>query len=138
MGMYKLSNYGTVDKISDGGAGVSFDPKGDSSYAMEYAEWLSIPGNTPDPADPVPPPPPFIVYKEKNSIIKQIIAAGRMAQARAVLASPGMEDSKDLWDGAYKIAYDDAMVRQLLTTIGMNAETVMASATTFGSDAYAG
>lgn len=107
-----------------------------TGYVQSLVDIFLVAGGRIEEADPPCPAAPL--YKEKNSIIKQIIAAGKMSQVRALLNAPGMEDSKDLWDGAYKIAYDDAMVRQMLTTIGMNAETVMASATTFGSDTYGG
>lgn len=126
-----IINHDIVNRIDDSGAVSTFDPSDGGEMAHEYTEWLSIPGNTPDPADPAPPTPPL--YKEKNSIINQLIAAGRMAGARAILAAPGMEDKKDLWDGAYKIAYDDQDVRALLRAVGMDDEDVMSKATTFGS-----
>ena len=94
-----------------------------------YQQWLAL-GNTPDPADPPQPPP--VVYKEKNSIITQLIQAGKMADARAILNMPGNEDNKDLWNGAYKIAYDDPSVRAMIAAVGMDAETVMSNATTYG------
>ena len=108
--------------------GNTFSIHASAGEALSYREWLAL-GNTPDPSYPVPPP---VIYKEKNSIILQLIAAGKMPAARAILSSPGMEDSRDLWDGAYKIAYDDASVRGLLTAVGMDAEDVMSRATTFG------
>lgn len=95
-----------------------------------YVAWLAVPGNIPDPADPPPPPP--IVYKEKNSIQLQLMTAGKMAQARAILNSPGMEDPKSLWEGSYKVAYNDADVRNLIKAVGMDDEDVMSKATNWG------
>ncbi len=87
-------------------------------------------GGTIDPADPPSPPAP--VYKEKNSIIAQLIAAGKMTAIRAILNMPENEDNRDLWNGAYKIAYDDANVRGMIAAVGIDAETVMSSATNWG------
>jgi hypothetical protein len=99
-----------------------------SKTAKEFQEWLTA-GNVPDPADPEPPAQ--TVYKEKNSIIIQIAQSGKYDLAETELAKlPNWQQA--LWHGAYKIAYDDTMVRQLLTDIGMNAETVMANATNWG------
>ena len=121
---YRLSsNPAYVQELRDGSVAGCV-----SVTAPEYVVWIEA-GNTPLPEFI---PPQSIIYKEKNSIITQLIAAGKMPSARAILASPGMEDSRDLWDGAYKIAYDDAAVRGLLTAVGMDAEDVMSKATTFG------
>ena len=112
-------------KDVENGIGISENGTG----WQAFLDWCSD-GNTPDPADPPPPKP--VVYKEKNSIIVQLIQAGKMADARAILNMPGNEDNKDLWNGAYKIAYDDQAVRGMITAVGMDAETVMANATTYG------
>ena len=96
-----------------------------SCESEEFKEWLED-GNTPDPADPPPPAP--TVYKEKNSITVQLIQAGKMTQIRAILNMPENEDNKDLWNGAYKIAYDDQAVRGMIAAVGLDAETVMSNA----------
>ena len=125
MALYKITGTGVWDNERE----IWFDAVHEKLWA-EYQLWLSIPGNVPDPADPPPPAP--TVYKEKNSIQLQLIAAGKMADARAILNRPGNEDNKDLWNGAYKIAYDDQAVRGMISAVGMDAEIVMSNATNWG------
>jgi hypothetical protein len=60
------------------------------------------------------------------------MAAGKMTQIRAILNMPENEDNKDLWNGAYKIAYDDQAVRAMIAAVGLDAETVMSRTTTYG------
>lgn len=125
MSDYKIMGFKSILRKEDG---INFIEGGGSKEDAEYQQWLTE-GNVPDPADQPPPP---TVYKEKNSIQLQLIAAGKMADARAILNRPGNEDNKDLWNGAYKIAYDDQAVRGMISAVGMDAEIVMSNATNWG------
>lgn len=52
--MYQLTNNSTITRLTDS-ANIPADPA-NTDYA-QYLQWLSE-GNTPLPADPLPPPPP--------------------------------------------------------------------------------
>lgn len=57
---YKLvHNWGGVIRLADN---RSIPPNPDNPYWREYQEWLAL-GNTPDPADPEPPPDSTAVAK---------------------------------------------------------------------------
>ena len=81
---YKFTNYGSVFKIIDDKTIANFIPGNGGLMDEEYQQWLSIPGNTPDPADPVIPSPRM---KDKEDIYYAVDAIGKLDTLLAFFAA---------------------------------------------------
>jgi hypothetical protein len=89
--MYKLTHHGSIQRLTDN-ASIPPDPA-NTDYA-NYLDWLAA-GNTPEPADPLPPPvytcSPWQIRKALNQLNL------RQAVEDAVAASTDLT-LKDGWE----------------------------------------
>jgi hypothetical protein len=88
--MYKLTNSTRITRLSDG-ASIPADPA-NTDYAA-YLQWLAE-GNTPEPADP-PPPPDYaaqILALERENMMPRITREFMLLDAVAKAAAQGITE----------------------------------------------
>jgi hypothetical protein len=69
-----------------------------------------------------PPPPP--VYVSRLTVVDRLIAAGKLADALAALASDPVIEAR--WNAATEIATDDPTARALLAAVGADPDVILA------------
>lgn len=105
--MYKLiANSTSIKRLSDGATIPNNLTLGDW---QEYQDWLSIPSNTPEPADPEPVPPPAPEWEAFNIAFLadpdwQLISAQLPAQILMGVAASAATANAPALQSAYNIA----------------------------------
>lgn len=112
---YQSTGHDAVIRQADG-ARIPF-ADGNTDYA-HYLAWLAA-GNTPDPAEP--PPPPSIVTMRQARLA--LLHAGMLAQVNAAVASlPGVEGdaARIEWEFSSTVERDRPLVQALIGALGLN------------------
>ena len=111
--MYKLTN-GWPQHI-DSGAFVNPDSHPD------YLAWLAA-GNTPEPADPPPPPgvPQAVTMRQARLALLAAGKLGQVAAAIAAMPSPAKEQASIEWEYSITVERQRPFVLQLGAALGLN------------------
>ena len=113
--MYKLTNSSTITRIADG-ASIPADPA-NTDYAA-YLQWLSE-GNTPAPADPIPPAP--IAGITPRQIRMALTRAGLRVTVEAGVAA-GDQDIKDWYEFSTTFERNNEQVNAMAVALSVSSE----------------
>lgn len=117
--MYQLTqNQNTVLHIASG-AIIPIPPV--ESYGHDYQRWLDA-GNTPEPADPLPPPsvPQEVTMRQARLALLGLGMLSTVEAAIDALPEPPRTAARIEWDYSNTIQRNNGFVSQLAVTLGFS------------------
>ena len=114
---YKYLTSTTLAKIDDDGISRSSC----SIENPEFQSWLAE-GNTPEPADPLPPPTYTCSPWQIRKALNQLGIRDAVEQAVSSATGDGAQTLKDGWEFATEFRSDDPFVISMGASLGKNAE----------------
>ena len=115
---YKLTTTDTVIRLADG-ASIPADPA-NTDFAA-YQQWLAE-GNTPDPADPLPPQvPQQVTPRQARLALFQIGKLDAVSAALAAMPDPAKRKAAQIeWEYAITIERKSPLVDALATALELS------------------
>lgn len=110
---YKLTQSNSI-VIREDGANIPADPANKDYQA--YLAWLAA-GNTPDPADPVPPPSIVTMRQARLALLQ----SGYLSTVNAAIAAGGQAD-QITWEYATEVDRNSPLVVNMATALNLTSQ----------------